>query len=281
MPTPLFKDRVKSLLAACGKTQAQLAKFLKVSPSHLSRVLAGDRPLEHAALVAMADFLGSSPEDVASGTEVEPLARPAGAVVERSAYEDLLRQLQDATGRAAVLEAELSAERERHSAAERDLADLRDRFDAAEEAAQEASNRAAQADERAMRAEGEVGQLGSSLDAANATIDRRDEELRRVRGELAASKKMCGRYAAEAEGMRREISGLRREAGRLKEHLNAANRAVAQNYDAYAQAEQGRRALAQRLQAQQGNVAAAAVFTGLIGLGAGLLGGSSGSGRKR
>jgi len=274
--TPRFHERVRQLLSERGKNQALLAEFLKVSSSHLSRVLTGERPLEHAIFLAIAEFLDSAPADLAAGTEVEDLARPAGAVVQRDTYEDLLHKLQEATRRLAEMESELVAERERRALADSALAESRQASELAQDAAREASNQSAREREARASAEARAAGAEAQLDASRATIRTREAELQRVRGELAACQKQGERYAAQVEGLGRETAGLRREVARLTEHLAAANRAVAQNYDAYLQAEQGRRALAQRLQAQQQTATAAAVFTGLIGLGAGLLGGAGG-----
>jgi hypothetical protein len=67
--------------------------------------------------------------------------------------------------------------------------------------------------------------------------------------------------------LERQIAGLQRKIGRLEEHLDAANASVVRNFDAYTQAERGRQALAANLPPAQ-----RAVYTGLIGMGAGILG---------
>ena len=274
--TPRFHERIRQLLSERGKTQALLADYLKVSTSHLSRTLTGERPLEHAVLLAIAEFLETPPADLAAGTEVEDLARPAGAVVQRDTYEDLLQKLQEATRRAAEMESELVSERERRSLADAALADSKQSAGLAQDAAREAANQSARDREARVSAETRAAGAEAQLDAARGTIQTREGELQRVRGELATCQKQGQVYAGQVETFGREAAGLRREVARLNEHLGAANRAVAQNYDAYLQAEQGRQALAQRLQAQEQKATAAAVFTGLIGLGAGLLSGRRG-----
>lgn len=278
MNTPRFQERVKESLTERSKSQSMLAEHLGISASHLSRVLNGERPLEHAMLAAIADFLDSTPEDLAVDTEVDGLARPAGAVVERETYEDLLRKLQESNQALASTESQLVAERERFSLVELDLKRCQAATEAAQDAARTSQNLTDRAREEAQQATARANRAEAAADASAGTITAREDELRRLRGELVASSKQGNQYLAVIAELRREIAGTRREAERLTEHLAAANKTIAQNYDAYLQAEAGRQALAQRLQTQQNSATTAAVFSGLIGLGAGLLGGAASGG---
>lgn len=280
MKTPKFQEKLKQALAERGKSQSLLADYIGVSPSHLSRTAAGERPLDHATLVRIADFLDSSAADLAAGTEVEELARPAGTMVERDTYEDLLKKLQDATDQASLLESQLVAERQRRESAEESLRECRARTQEATREAREARTEAAAAQERASTAEQAAKRMKASLGDAREQLRARTTEIERLRGELNSVSDRADSLVSQVEDLQRQTRAHARENRRLQQHLEAANQAIRQNYDAYVQAEAGRQALAKSLTEHKQSAAATAVFSGLIGLGAGLLGGSGGGSRS-
>lgn len=99
-----------------------LADYLKISPSHLSRVVKGERPTERPLLEEIAGFFDVSLADLVSGTEYEDFAVPGRGSVGRATYEQLLQRLREAMSAAEVADANLAGERERSAQLETQLA---------------------------------------------------------------------------------------------------------------------------------------------------------------
>lgn len=66
-------DKMRELLAASGKTQADLARFLDVHPAIVNRILKGTRQVKGFEVERIATFLRCSIDDLLTSTEAKML----------------------------------------------------------------------------------------------------------------------------------------------------------------------------------------------------------------
>lgn len=274
MEDATFQSKIRRLLDENGKSQAMLAEYLKVSASHLSRVLKGERPAERLLLEEIAGFFDLSLEDLVAGTEHQDVAVPGRATVERETYEQLLERLREAMSAAESCEANLAGERERAALLEEQLAAAREEGRIAAERVveleQEAERGTLERRDQAARLKAFAQQV-DELTATKSSLETRIEQLE---GQVKSESQRVRALLGENERLRTQVAVGERKAASMQAALQRANLQVTRNYDAWIQAESQRQELAKRLQSAPGP--GAMLLTGLIGLGAGVLASSRG-----
>ena len=198
-----FHNKVRRLLDEQGKSQAILAENLKVSPSHLSRALKGERPAERLLLEEIAGFFDLSLDELVAGTEHEDMAVPGRGSVERETYEQLLERLREAMSAAEVCDANLAGEREKTAQLEERLASTIDEARGATarvaELEQELGRSARDRREQAGRIKGLEAQV-DEFTCAKASLDARLEQVEgQLRSETRARSRAHGRERAPSD----------------------------------------------------------------------------------
>jgi transcriptional regulator with XRE-family HTH domain len=119
---PIAK-RINRLREEKGLSQAKLAKAIGIEPSHLSRMLKGERPLQAIQLEKIAKELGVDLEQLTSGTTAEGMSV---AVVEaHQANKELMKQLAAQTAENEVLKAQLKLAKKTENSHLREIDDLK------------------------------------------------------------------------------------------------------------------------------------------------------------
>lgn len=274
MEEATFQAKIKRLLDENGKSQAMLAEYLKVSASHLSRVLKGERPAERLLLEEIGGFFDLPLEALVAGTEHQDIAIPGRATVERETYEQLLERLREAMSAAETSEASLAGERERSVRLEEQVATAR-------EEARVAADRVLELQQEAERDKRERREQIARLKAFEQQVDELTAErsslaaqIEQLEGQLKSESQRGRTLLSDNERLRTQVAVGERKSKSLQEALERANLQVTRNYDAWIQAEGQRQELAKRLQSAPGP--GAMLLTGLIGLGAGVLASSRG-----
>lgn len=274
MEDATFQTKIRRLLDENGKSQAMLAEYLKVSASHLSRVLKGERPAERLLLEEIAGFFDLSLEELVARTEHQDVAVPGRATVERETYEQLLERLREAMSAAESCEANLAGERERATLLEEQLAAAREEGRVATERVveleQDAERGALERRDQAAR----LKALEQQVDELTATKSSLETRIEQLEGQLKSEGQRGRALLGENERLRTQVAAGERKAVSLQAALQRANLQVTRNYDAWVQAESQRQELAKRLQSAPGP--GTMLLTGLIGLGAGVLASSRG-----
>lgn len=264
-----LQTKVRTLLDGNGKTQAMLAEYLDVSASHLSRVLRGERPAERLLLEEIAGFFDLSLADLVAGTEHEDVAVPGRGEVERETYEQLLDRLRAVMSRAESAEAALAAELTKSSRFEEQLAAAQRESDAAKNRSGELEAVCARFAVERVELRAQVDRLQGTVEEMAAVRRTLDGRVQQLEGEVLSGTQRARTLIQENERLRTMLAASEQKCASLTASLQSAHLSWSQAHDAWVQAEQQRQALAARLQNAPG--AGALLFSGLIGLGAGVL----------
>jgi transcriptional regulator with XRE-family HTH domain len=271
-----FADRVRDLLRERGMSQAVLAELIGINPSHMSRLLNGDRAfmLYHVEQIAKAFSITAA--DLVAGTDHEDDVKAMGTLIPRAEYEAVLQTLAQVRADAQAIAAGNTRLTEENAELVAQIAQAR--AVAAKVAEDLSAAEAAKADtlRDLSKARAEKTEADRKTDVARRESEAArtaggEERLARMAADGLAREQRAqintlrqGLAAAQADSLQHEatIRGLRGEVAYLRHALTEANRLANANYAAY------QRASAQLAQAG-GQALALSVGATLFGLAVG------------